>query len=216
MVTGYTGEWMDATIYFQLLNGSGSKIGQSFIWQDYDYAGDPNDPDDPPASYHGWYGKNDGLCYNSTVLAQGDGVWFNAPSSDYKIQTAGAVAFEAIPVELRKGFKMVANACPRDVSYGEMRVTGYTGEWMDATIYFQLLNGSGSKIGQSYIWQDYEYAGDPNDPDDPPASYHGWYGKNDGQCYNSTTLGIGQGVWANCPADETYYIEFPSAIPAAN
>ena len=68
--------------------------------------------------------------------------------------------------------------------YKDLKVTGYTGEYKSARIYFQLLSASGSKVGQSYMWNDFEYAGDPNDPEDPPASYHGWYGVQTGEDAN--------------------------------
>ena len=210
-VTGYTGEYKAGQVYFQLLSASGSKVGQSYMWKDFEYAGDPNDPEDPPASYHGWYGMQTGEDANEIELPLGSGVWFNAPNGSYTLQSAGEVNKEPVPVVTRNGFKLLSNPCPREISYGEIRVTGYTGEYKSAQIYFQLLSASGSKVGQSYMWKDFEYAGDPNDPEDPPASYHGWYGMQTGEDANDLTLGVGQGIWFNAPND-SYVVEFPSAI----
>ena len=84
----------------------------------------------------------------------GDGIWVQAPNTDFKLQSAGQVltAVGGVAVTLRQGKKLVNNMTPVDVDLTEIEVTGYKGT-SEEEVKVQVLDKNGMG-GTTYSWID--------------------------------------------------------------
>ena len=187
-VTGYDKEeGTEEEVSVQTLNKNGGMVNQ-YIWIDI------TDGDDV---YYGWIDLDTGdFVEPGTVLFQvGDGLWVDAPSSDFKLQTAGQVMTAAATVSLREGFKMVANPTPVAVDLTDIIVTGYDEEeGTEEEVSVQTLNKNGGMVNQ-YIWIDI------TDGDDV---YYGWIDLDTGDFIEEDTVSVGAGeaLWVDAPSTD--------------
>ena len=194
-VTGYDAEegYADFQIYAKKLDGYG-RGGTAYNWCDFEEEGE---------TYKGWF-DDDMNEYNDVELAPGEGLWVYSPSTDFKVQSAGAVPKTSISVSLRGGgqAKMVANPMPATLTLGQISVEGYDAEegYADFQIYAKKLDGYG-RGGTAYNWCDFEEEGE---------TYYGWY-DDDMNEYNDVEVAAGEGLWIYSPST-SYSVVFPSPL----
>ena len=194
-MVGYdtTEGYADFQITAQTLDGYGRTIN-SYSYCDFEEDGE---------TYKGWY-DDDMNEYNDTVIVPGEGLWVYSPSTDFAVQSAGAVPSSPIAITLRAGglAKMVVNPMPSAVKYGDIAVTGYDPEegYADFQITAQVLDGYGRTVS-SYSYCDFEEDGD---------TYVGWY-DDDMNDYNDLELAAGEGLWIYSPSTD-FSVVFPSPL----
>lgn len=177
-VVGYEGETA-GDVAIQTLDSIG-RVKDLYMWVDL--------PDD---DILGWLD-----IYDEPVDVEfkpGEGLWINAPSSDYKIQTAGQVPTTNVSVALRDGFTMVVNPTPIDVNIQDISVEGYEGETA-GDVAIQTLDTLG-RVVDLYMWVDL--------PDD---DIYGWLDIYDEPV--ETTIAPGAGLWVSAPSSD-YSIILP-------
>ena len=194
-VTGYdtTEGYADFGIVAKKLDGFGVG-GTEYCWCDFEEDGE---------TYKGWY-DGDMNEYNDVELAPGEGLWIYSPSTDFKIQSSGAVPKTSIAVALRGGgqAKMVANPMPTTLTLSQITVSGYNTEdgYADFGIVAKKLNGFGVG-GTEYCWCDFEEDGD---------TYYGWF-DGDMNEYNDIEVAAGEGLWIYSPST-SFSVVFPSPL----
>ena len=194
-VVGYdtTEGYADFQINAKQLDGYG-RGGTSYSWCDFEEEGE---------TYYGWY-DDDMNCYNDLELAPGEGLWIYSPSTDFQIQSAGAVPSASIAVALRGGgqAKMVANPMPSTLLLGNITISGYdvADGYADFQINAKKLDGYGRGT-TTYSWCDFEEEGD---------TYYGWY-DDDMNEYNDVEVAAGEGLWIYSPSTE-FSVVFPSPL----
>ena len=194
-VTGYdvAEGYADFQVQAKKLNGFGVG-GTTYYWCDFEEEGE---------TYKGWFDEdmND---YNDESLVPGEGLWVYSPSTDFKIQSSGAVPKTAIAVTLRANgqAKMVANPMPATLTLSQITVAGYSAEdgYADFQIQAKKLNGFGVG-GTTYYWADFEEEGDV---------YYGWYDE-DMNDYNDVEVVAGEGLWIYSPSTD-FSVVFPSPL----
>ena len=198
-VVGYNAEdgYAEYEIQAQQLTGGGATLnGMTYYWCDFEEEG---------VKYYGWYDENMND-YNSLPLVPGEGWWIYSSSSDYKIQSAGAVPSKPIPVTLLAGgqAKLVSNPMPTKLTLGDVVIKGYNTEegYADYEVQAQQLTGGGATLnGMTYYWCDFEEEG---------VTYYGWYDENMND-YNSLSLEPGESLWVYSPST-SFYVEFPAPV----
>lgn len=182
-VSGYGDEYADNGINCCKLNISGESL-TTMYWVDYSEDGE---------TWKGWYNDDWSISYNESVLlAPGEGLWFNSPSEDCKVVSAGQVANESIPVTLVYGNQLCPNPTPVQVAIEKAWISGYGDEYADNGINCCKLNISGESLTMMY-WVDYSEDGE---------TWYGWYNDDWSIEYNKTvTLNPGESIWLNSPAD---------------
>ena len=196
-VTGYdTSEgYADFQVYAQKLDGAGMTLGTNYCWCDFEEEGE---------TYKGWFDE-DMNEYNDEPLVAGEGLWVYSPSTDFKLQSSGAVPKTSVAVVLRAGgaAKMVVNPMPTTLTLGQISVTGYdtTEGYADFQVYAQKLDGAGMTLGTNYCWCDFEEEGDV---------YYGWYDEDMNE-YNDTEVAAGEGLWIYSPSTD-FSVVFPSPL----
>ena len=193
-VVGYDpAEGCASTVYLQKLDESGYTV-DDLIWEWVDV----NDPDE--GVLYGWY--SDAGEGSDEPLSQGEGVWVQAPSAEYKIEVSGQVYQLAFPIQLQAGFTMCANPVPAALNLNNATVSGYDpAEGCASTVYLQKLDASGYTV-DDLIW---EWV-DVDDPDE--GVLYGWY--SDAGEGSDEPLGVGEAVWVQAPSN-AYYLNFPAA-----
>ena len=187
-VTGYDKEEGTAEeVSVQTLDKNGSMVKQ-YYWYD---AVDGSDV------YYGWLDADSGdfIEAGDVLLDVGDGLWVDAPSSDFNLQSAGQVMTAAATVTLREGFKLVANPTPVAVDLTNITVTGYDEEEGTAEeVSVQTLDKNGSMVKQ-YYWYD---ATDGSDV------YYGWLDADSGDFIEADTVSVGAGeaLWVDAPSTD--------------
>ena len=171
-VVGYEGETA-GDVDIQILDRLG-RMSEQYFWVDL--------PDD---EIYGWLDGDDELV--DVTFAPGEGLWVNAPNSDYKIQTSGQVPTKDITVALRDGFKMVVNQVPVSINIQNLSITGYVGETA-GDVDIQFLDRLGRMTDQ-YFWVDL--------PDD---DIYGWLDGDDEMA--EIEINPGAGLWINAPSAE--------------
>lgn len=177
-VVGYDGETA-GDVDIQILDNLGRMTTQYF-WVDL--------PDD---DIYGWLDGDDEPA--DVTFQPGEGLWVNAPNSDFKLQTAGKVPTSGVAVTLREGFKMVANPTPVNVDIQDISISGYVGETA-GDVDIQILDTLGRMVNQ-YFWVDL--------PDD---GIYGWLDGDDEPV--EALIAPGAGLWVNAPSAE-YSIVLP-------
>ena len=187
-VSGYDKEEGTAgEVSVQTLDKNGSMVAQ-YYWYD---AVDGADV------YYGWYDADAGdfVAAGAVTLNVGDGLWVDAPSSAFKLQTSGQVMSSSAAVTLREGFKMVANPTPLAVDLTDITVTGYdavSGSAGEASV--QTLDKNGSMVSQ-YYWYD---------AIDGADVYYGWYDADAGDFVGEgdVAVGAGEALWVDAPSTD--------------
>ena len=193
-VTGYdTEEGTAEQVSVQTLDKNGSMVDK-YLWIDV------TDGDDV---YYGWIDASSGdIVQPSEVkLNVGDGLWVDAPSADFKLQSAGQVMTAAATVTLREGFKMVGNPTPVAVDLTKFIVTGYDAEeGTEEEVSVQTLDTNGSMVDK-YLWIDV------TDGDDV---YYGWIDASSGDLVEegNVDVGAGEALWVDSP-DATFKLVLP-------
>ncbi len=153
--------------------------------------------------YYGWYDE-DMNEYNDLALVPGEGLWVYSPSTDFQIQSAGAVPSTSIAVALRGGnqAKLVVNPMPTTITLGDVKVDGYAKAdgYADFEIQAKQLDGYG-RGGTTYFWSDFEEEGDV---------YYGWYDE-DMNDYNDVEVAAGDSLWIYSPSTD-YSVVFPTPL----
>lgn len=194
-VTGYAAAdgYADFQIQAKQLDGAG-RGGTTYYWCDFEEEGDV---------YKGWYDE-DMNEYNDLELAPGEGLWVYSPSTDFKVQSSGAVPKSSISVTLRGSgaAKMVANPMPTTLTLGQVTVDGYDSNdgYADFQIQAKKLDGAG-RGGTTYYFCDFEEEGDV---------YFGWYDE-DMNDYNDVEVAAGEGLWIYSPST-AFSVVFPSPL----
>ena len=187
-VTGYDKEEGTAEqVSVQTLDKNGSRVN-FYYWYD---AVDGSDV------YYGWLDADSGEFIKSgdVTIAVGDGLWVDAPSSDFKLQSAGQVMSASAAVTLREGFKMVGNPTPVAVDLTDITVTGYNEEEGTAEqVSVQTLDKNGSRVN-FYYWYD---AVDGSDV------YYGWLDADSGEFIEEgdVEVGAGEALWVDAPSTD--------------
>ena len=192
-ITGYGKEYVDGGINCTKLDTYGRTISQMF-WIDYH---------DEEVSAYGWYSDNEGSedC-NGVPLAAGEGLWMKIPNAAFKVQSAGQVASETIPVALIAGNQLCPNPTPVTVEMGNVFMAGYGSEYVDGGINCTKLDTYGRTIKQMF-WIDFS---------DEEVTAYGWYVDNEGsEDCNSETLKPGESVWLKCPT-KGWTLNWPSPL----
>ncbi len=186
IVTGYDSEeGCEGTVDIQTLDAFG-RGGNQYFWYDV------------PGELYGWLDASDTeAAKGDLVLAPGEGLWINAPSSDYKLQTAGQVPTSGIAVTLCEGSKIAVNNTPVTVDLTDITVSGYNEEdGCEGTVDIQTLDAYG-RGGNQYFWYDV------------PGELYGWLDASDTEAAKGDlTISAGEGLWVNAPSTD-YQIEFP-------
>ena len=198
-VTGYDSSegYADFQVQAQQLDGAGRTLnGMTYYWCDFEEEG---------VTYKGWYDE-DMNEYNDLALVAGEGIWLYSPSTDFKLQSSGAVPKTAISVALRGGgaAKMVVNPMPTSLTLGDVTVSGYdsTEGYADFQVQAQQLDGAGRTLnGMTYYWADFEEEGE---------TYYGWYDE-DMNDYNDLSIGAGESLWIYSPST-SFSVVFPSPL----
>ena len=194
-IIGYdtTEGYADFEVQAKQLDGYG-RGGTAYYWCDFEEEGDV---------YYGWYDE-DMNEYNDLALVAGEGLWVYSPSTDFQIQSAGAVPDTNIAVTLRGGnqAKLVVNPMPTTVTLGDVTVAGYntTDGYADFEIQAKQLDGYG-RGGTAYYWCDFEEEGDV---------YYGWYDEDMNE-YNDLEVVAGDGLWIYSPST-AYSVVFPTPL----
>ncbi len=194
-VTGYDAAdgYADFQIQAKQLDGAG-RGGTTYYWCDFEEDGDV---------YKGWYDE-DMNEYNNLELAPGEGLWVYSPSTDFKVQSSGAVPKTSISVTLRGSgaAKMVANPMPTTLTLGQVTIDGYDSSdgYADFQIQAKKLDGAG-RGGTTYYFCDFEEDGDV---------YFGWYDE-DMNDYNDVEVAAGEGLWIYSPSTD-FSVVFPSPL----
>lgn len=199
-VTGYKGDF-EGEVCAQILDEYGfiaenEGVSCSYVWADFEEEG---------VRYTGWYDDNGELA-DSTELEIGSGIWMFSDSSAWQIQCAGQVYNQALPIKLiGGGFRLCANPVPAAITYGQILVDGYEGDF-EGEVCAQVLDENGfvaevEGVSCAYIWADFEEEG---------VRYTGWYDDN-GELVENATLGIGEAIWVLSDSDE-YSIVFPTVL----
>ena len=202
VMTGYDKKegYMGGGIILTKLTFDGD-IQDGRMWTWYD-GQDPDTGD----TYFGWY-DDDGVEGYEEPLALGEGVWLQAPDETFKIQSAGEVYNQELPVQLRSGSTLVANPCPVDtLNLNDAKITGYDKKegYMGGGVILTKLTFDGDiQDGRMWTWYDGQ---DPDTGD----TYYGWY-DDDGVEGTEESMGFGEGLWVQAP-DETFYVQFPTVI----
>ncbi len=187
-VTGYDTEAGTVEeVSVQTLNKNGDMVNQYF-WYDYVDGSDV---------YYGWLDADSGdfVVEGDVTFAVGDGLWVDAPSADYKLQTAGQVMTSSAAITLREGFKMVANPTPVDVDLTAITVSGYDTEAGTVEeVSVQTLNKNGDMVNQ-YFWYDYVDGSDV---------YYGWLDADSGDFISEgdVSVGAGSALWVDAPSTD--------------
>ena len=194
-MTGYDAAegYAAGQIQAKQLDGAG-RGGTTYYWCDFEEEG---------KVYKGWYDE-DMTDYNGLKLAPGEGLWVYSPSTDFKIQSSGAVPTSAISVILRGNgaAKMVANPMPTTLTLSQVSVTGYDTDagYAGGQIQAKKLDGAG-RGGTTYYFCDFEEEGD---------TYFGWYDE-DMKDYNDVEVAPGEGLWIYSPSTD-FSVVFPSPL----
>ena len=199
-ITGYDAAagYAEAEVQAQQLDGFGRTVGGvTYYWYDFT---------DEGVTYKGWYDEN-GELYNDLSLVAGEGLWVYSPSTDFKVQSSGAVPKTPVAVALRSGgqAKMVTNPMPATMLLGEISVSGYDSNvgYAEAEIQAQQLDGFGRTLnGMTYYWYDFSEEG---------VSYYGWYDENGEDYNNAISIGAGEGLWIYSPSTD-FSVVFPSPL----
>ena len=184
-VTGYDKEaGSEEEVFVQTLNKNGGRE-DLYLWYDV------TDGDDV---YYGWlnFKTEEFITAGQVKLNVGDGLWVNAPSSDYKLQSAGQVMSASATVTLREGFKMVGNPTPVAVDLTDIFVTGYNPEdGTEEDVSVQTLNKNGGR-DDLYLWYDV------TDGDDV---YYGWldFKTEEFVGEGEVEVGAGEALWTYAP-----------------
>ena len=187
-MTGYDKEeGTEEEVSVQTLNKNGGRVSQ-YYW--YDVV----DGDDV---YYGWLDGASGefIEPGDVTFDVGDGLWVDAPNSDFKLQSAGQVMTAPATVTLREGFKMVANPTPVTVDLTNITVTGYDEEeGTEEEVSVQTLNKNGGRVDQ-YYWYDVV------DGDDV---YYGWLDGASGEFIEAgdVEVGAGEALWVDAPSTD--------------
>ena len=145
---------------------------------------------DLPGELTGWLDGNDEPVEAGAVtLAAGEGLWVEAPSSAFTLQTAGQVPQTGYLVTLRKGSKVVINSSPVDVDLTDIDVTGYDAEaGTEADVKVQILDAYGM-AGMTYSYYDL------------PGELTGWLdGNDDAVETGALVIAPGEGMWVEAPS----------------
>ena len=187
-VTGYNKEdGTEEEVSVQTLNKNGDMVDK-YYWYDI------TDGDDV---YYGWLdlASGDFIEPGEVLFDVGDGLWVDAPSSDFKLQSAGQVMTAAATVTLREGFKMVGNPTPVAVDLTDITVTGYNEEdGTEEEVSVQTLNKNGDMVDK-YYWYDV------TDGDDV---YYGWLDLASGDFIEAgdVEIGAGEALWVDAPSTD--------------
>ena len=177
-VTGYDAEsGTEGEVNVQILDAYGMS---SMAYYYYDVPGD----------FTAWLdGNDDEVSAGTVILAPGEGMWVNAPSAAYGLQTAGQVPTSGIAVALRSGSKMVVNNTPVDVDLTAIDVTGYDAEaGTEGDVNAQVLDAYGMSSMAYYYY-------------DVPGDFTAWLDGNDDEVTEGTVVvGPGEGLWVNAPS----------------
>ena len=187
-VTGYDKEeGTEEEVSVQTLNKNGGRE-DLYLWYDVTDGSDV---------YYGWLDADSGefIAAGDVNLNVGDGLWVNAPSSEYKLQSSGQVMSASAIVTLREGFKMVGNSTPIAVDLTDITVTGYDeeeGTEEEASV--QTLNKNGGRE-DLYLWYDVTDGSDV---------YYGWLDADSGEFIEEgdVEVGAGEALWVNAPSTD--------------
>jgi len=173
-VTGYE-ESTEGDVYVQTLDSIGRG---GMIYSYYDV----------PGELTGWLDGNDNpVKPGDVVLQPSEGLWVNAPSDAWGLQTAGEVLTKDIFATLRKGSKMVVNTTPLAVDLINIAVTGYITS-TEGDVYVQTLDSIG-RGGMIYSYYDV------------PDELTGWLDGNDVPVVEGQVMiQPGEGLWVNAPS----------------
>ena len=196
LITGYSASdgYADFDVQAKQLNGYGVG-GTTYYWCDFEEEGE---------TYKGWYDE-DMNEYNDLPLVPGEGLWIYSPSTDFKIQSSGAVPKTSISVALRGSgqAKMVSNPMPATLTLGQISISGYSAEdgYADFDVQAKKLNGYGVG-GITYYWCDFEEEGDV---------YYGWYDEDMNDYNDDVEVVAGEGLWIYSPST-AFSVVFPSPL----
>lgn len=165
--------------------------GDMYLWNDgYNDDGD---------YMYGWYdGSDEKVEDGAVMLIPGDGLWTEAPNSDFKFQSAGQVNTAGTTITLigngaASGKRMVVNPRPVKIDLNDLEVTGYNkedGSFGEVVAQRLKVTGAG---GDMYLWNDgYNDDGD---------YLYGWYDGADEKIEDNTTfIEAGDGLWVEAPS----------------
>ena len=193
-VTGYDKEeGTEEEVSVQTLDKNGDMVNKYF-WIDI------TDGEDV---YYGWidFDTGDIIEAGDVKLNVGDGLWVDAPSAAFKLQSAGQVMSASATVTLREGFKMVANQTPVAVDLTNIVVTGYDEkEGTEEEVSVQTLDKNGDMVNK-YFWIDIT---------DGEDVYYGWIDFDTGDIVEeaSVEVGAGESLWVDAP-DTSFNLVLP-------
>ena len=192
-VVGYE-EASEEEVSAMILDAYGrSNVAQTYYWIDV------ADGDDV---LYGWY-DSEGEFVEGVTLQMGEVFYYNAPSTDYSIQSAGQVPTTTdISVVLREGNKHVVNPRPVAIDINDeaagVWISGYE-EASEEEVSAMVLDEFGrSNVAQTYYWIDVA------DGDDV---LYGWY-DSEGELVEGVMLAPGEGLYFNAPSAD-YFVNFP-------
>ena len=145
---------------------------------------------DVPGDFTAWLDGLDNEVEAGTVtLAAGEGLWVDAPSASYSLQTAGQVPTTGISVTLRAGNKIVINNTPVDVDLTDIDVTGYDSETgTEGEVNVQILDQYGMG-GMTYFYYDV------------PGDFTAWLdGLDEEVAPGDVVIAPGEGLWVDAPS----------------
>ena len=192
--------YMGGEIVLTKLTSNGD-IQDGLMWTWYDGV-----DEDSGDRLYGWY-DDDLNPGTEEPLALGEGVWLQAPDETFKIQSAGEVYKQEIPIQLRSGNTLVSNPCPVDtLNLNDAKITGYDPKegYMGGEIVLTKLTSNGD-IQDGLMWTWYDGV-----DEDSGDTLFGWY-DDDLNPGTEESMGFGEGLWVQAP-DETFYIQFPTVI----
>lgn len=193
-VNGYDPEegYADDEIYCCKLNTFGQS-GTLMYWVDYK---------EDESTWYGWYYDGWDDSAEDVPLAAGEGLWFSSPSEDYKIQNAGQVLSETLPVALISGNMLCPNPTPIQIGMNQTWITGYGDEgYADDEIYCCKLNTFGQS-GTLMYWVDYQ---------EDETTWYGWYYDGWEVACDEVSLTPGESLWVSAPSEDLY-MNWPSAF----
>ena len=177
-MTGYDAEvGTEGDVNVQILDAYG-KAGLTYFYYDV------------PGDFTAWLDSFDTeVEVGDVTLAAGEGLWVNAPSDAFGLQTAGQVPTTGIAVALRYGNKVVVNSTPVDVDLTDMDVTGYDPEsGTEGDVNVQILDAYG-KAGLTYFYYDV------------PGDFTAWLDSFDTEVEpGDVVVPPGEGLWVNAPS----------------
>ena len=201
VITGYGDEYTEGEVILTRLTPDGYTL-DDVMWTWYECEDHPSF-----GTLYGWY-NDDGDRGSSSPYALGEGLWIQAPDETFKIQSAGEVYAEALPVQLQSGSTLCANPCPiNSLTLNDAKISGYGDSYTEGEVILTKLTPDGYTLND-VMWTWYDCTDHPSF-----GTLYGWY-NDDGDKGSTEPLGLGEAVWVQAP-DESFYLNFPKTLISA-